>query len=769
MREKGFAQIITLLILLLGLVVGIYLVQHQTNLLPKAAAPRATLVKLSDLVSEEKLVGSKIKDKLSSMPPVQQQPKTLTKASQRLQSRLSAGNISSCGEITSSGNYVLNQDVSASNNCIYIHDTQNVNLDCQNHTINYGYNPNLNVRFMPPLDIENVQGFSVKNCNIKNATKYQMLAYITNTSNGVIDKSTFDGNNIQVESNTGLQFSNNTVAGIYGQSNSSYSRIYNNTFKNHPQTGAGSMIGSFGGSLNTIANNTIDGLYQSQNLATDGSNGADDGILISSESKDVIASNTISNVYDSAIETTKAIQNTQIVNNKTFNAGFNAIGAYYGTSWVNNTVDSNTVDGSAYLFYIFRYDSLKQGETAIYFKDNTFSNNKFSNQASASYFGTTKQYSALVDLQNLPNGITSSMVQASNNVFKNNDFNSNIGAPVLIPTSLVVDKGGNTCQQVLDPSRPLQCINSSSPTPTSKPKVTAKSCTNVKVEGEATYLSSYKDQDGNSVSIYSINSGSSAKVSVQTDPPGAYINWKIVGVSSYLPNEGTLTSDPNDPTVVTFTAPNNPKSEAQGTYVRGDYSDYPWKPCPYVDFAVRPASSPTTPSPLPSPTPQPAKRAFITSTTYYGNLGGLSGADAKCQEKANAANLGGSWKAWLSDNSTSAASRLNHYSGPYKRVDGITVANNWDDLTDGSLQDKINITELNKPSSWNLVWTNTKIDGSIFSTNFNQTCNNFTSLNYYNKAAGTGFAGVTDNRWTNNANNPPYGCDAPGSLYCFEQ
>jgi len=41
------------------------------------------------------------------------------------------------------------------------------------------------------------------------------------------------------------------------------------------------------------------------------------------------------------------------------------------------------------------------------------------------------------------------------------------------------------------------------------------------------------------------------------------------------------------------------------------------------------------------------KRIFITSTRYTGDLGGINGANAKCQARADAAGLGGTWKALL--------------------------------------------------------------------------------------------------------------------------
>ncbi|MDZ4247347.1 MAG: DUF1554 domain-containing protein, partial [Dehalococcoidia bacterium] len=88
-------------------------------------------------------------------------------------------------------------------------------------------------------------------------------------------------------------------------------------------------------------------------------------------------------------------------------------------------------------------------------------------------------------------------------------------------------------------------------------------------------------------------------------------------------------------------------------------------------------------SPNPTASPVAGKRVFVTAATYNGNLGGLSGADAKCQASANAVNLGGTWKAWLSDSNTSAGSRLNHSDSPYRLLNGTTIANNWDDLVDG--------------------------------------------------------------------------------------
>lgn len=166
-----------------------------------------------------------------------------------------------------------------------------------------------------------------------------------------------------------------------------------------------------------------------------------------------------------------------------------------------------------------------------------------------------------------------------------------------------------------------------------------------------------------------------------------------------------------------------------------------------------------------------SRRIFLTSTQVTGNLGGLAGADSICQQKANAANLGGSWKAWLSSGTVSASSRLIHFTGPYTRVDGSLIANNWTDLTDGVIQGTINIDEFGTPYNASLffanVRTNTNTDGSITSTNPALNCQNWTSnsLNY------DGYGGyfVRDNfNWTSGGSER---CSVTNTsrLYCVEQ
>lgn len=171
----------------------------------------------------------------------------------------------------------------------------------------------------------------------------------------------------------------------------------------------------------------------------------------------------------------------------------------------------------------------------------------------------------------------------------------------------------------------------------------------------------------------------------------------------------------------------------------------------------------------------PVKRVFVTSTTYNGNLGGLSGADAKCQERANIASLGGTWKAWLSDTNTSAASRLTHNTGPYKLLNNAQVANNWADLIDGYMVWYINADETGKeikPQQYMTyrAWTGSRENGEKIG-DMGSYCQNWTtSVAYDGQRAYSGTSGeiFSYSRWSWS----PYGsnpCSDPNRLYCFEQ
>ena len=164
---------------------------------------------------------------------------------------------------------------------------------------------------------------------------------------------------------------------------------------------------------------------------------------------------------------------------------------------------------------------------------------------------------------------------------------------------------------------------------------------------------------------------------------------------------------------------------------------------------------------------------FVTSVTYTGNLGGLSGADAKCQGLATAAGLPGTYKAWLSDEATSASSRLTHSTLPYVLVSGSTVAKNWTQLTSGLLAHAIDRTELGgtPPASTTIectgassVFTGTDPDG--FSTLSTTGCGGWTSVSVAEEAQ-IGDYKSTGSNWTRRCSRPV--CSAFLALYCLQQ
>ena len=78
---------------------------------------------------------------------------------------------------------------------------------------------------------------------------------------------------------------------------------------------------------------------------------------------------------------------------------------------------------------------------------------------------------------------------------------------------------------------------------------------------------------------------------------------------------------------------------------------------------------------------------FITSvgSGKGGDLGGLAGADAHCQQLAAAAGAGGkTWRAYLSTNSTPAAPGVNARdrigNGPWQNAKGAVIAKDVNDL-----------------------------------------------------------------------------------------
>jgi hypothetical protein len=155
---------------------------------------------------------------------------------------------------------------------------------------------------------------------------------------------------------------------------------------------------------------------------------------------------------------------------------------------------------------------------------------------------------------------------------------------------------------------------------------------------------------------------------------------------------------------------------------------------------------------------------FMTNLGFRGDLGGLSGADATCQQQADDAGLPGTFKAWLSDDAASPATRFTHSATPYQLVDGTVVANDWNDLTSGSLRHGIAMTATGW-SSFATAWTDTQPNGQLVDAV--KDCQGWT----FGGSAQLGAVGVaapdsTDAHWTDSGADP---CAYGRVLYCFQQ
>ena len=142
-----------------------------------------------------------------------------------------------------------------------------------------------------------------------------------------------------------------------------------------------------------------------------------------------------------------------------------------------------------------------------------------------------------------------------------------------------------------------------------------------------------------------------------------------------------------------------------------------------------------------------------------GNMGGLSGADAICQAAADAVPVFGSYKAWLSTSTESPSTRFRRDVGPYINTQGQTLANNWDDLTDGTLAVAV-LYAADGTSLSGSVYTDTDIAGDpLLGLG---ACSDWTSTD---GIAVGGDSSSTDGGWTNRG--IAIGC-AQGHIYCFE-
>ena len=170
--------------------------------------------------------------------------------------------------------------------------------------------------------------------------------------------------------------------------------------------------------------------------------------------------------------------------------------------------------------------------------------------------------------------------------------------------------------------------------------------------------------------------------------------------------------------------------------------------------------------------------SYVTSKGYTGNLGGLAGADQKCNALATTAGLSGTYMAWLSVAPEDPSTRFTRSTVPYALTDGTVIAGDWDDLVgpEGDrLEAPISIDEAGYQRD-TFVWTNTEYDGERILDASSLTCSGFTeSTSQFPAVVGWSLGTVKGNSvegaWTFRelTSTGPPDCNYLAALYCFEQ
>lgn len=173
-----------------------------------------------------------------------------------------------------------------------------------------------------------------------------------------------------------------------------------------------------------------------------------------------------------------------------------------------------------------------------------------------------------------------------------------------------------------------------------------------------------------------------------------------------------------------------------------------------------------------------AYRIFITSKPLAGALGGITGADLRCQNLADDAGWTDTQKlrAWLSDSDESPLTRFIGVDPdrPYALVNGKRVADSLADLIASGPGDGVTLDELGAFHSDVRVWTNTSVIGDVFSDSDN--CSNWVSDNkqFLGWAGTNAVPKLPADEWQNWSDLKWWTgrvfktCDEENRLYCLE-
>jgi len=195
--------------------------------------------------------------------------------------------------------------------------------------------------------------------------------------------------------------------------------------------------------------------------------------------------------------------------------------------------------------------------------------------------------------------------------------------------------------------------------------------------------------------------------------------------------------------------------------------------------------------------PQSPNMTFFVTSAGPGkgaDLGGLAGADTRCQELGTAAGAGSkTWRAYLSTNQGNQGGPVNARDrigkGPWQNFKGTVIATSVEDLhsNNNKLGAENTLTErgtmvagFGMTPNWHDVLTGSQMDGTAWPGNMNLTCNNWSSSTFGSASVGhidrRGGANTVFQRSWNSAH-MSRACSQPdliatggnGLFYCFAQ
>jgi hypothetical protein len=155
--------------------------------------------------------------------------------------------------------------------------------------------------------------------------------------------------------------------------------------------------------------------------------------------------------------------------------------------------------------------------------------------------------------------------------------------------------------------------------------------------------------------------------------------------------------------------------------------------------------------------------AFVTASVYVPMTGftSVADADAVCTKIALSKGRARPFKAWLSDATTSPTLRFVHGKSSYRSMTGALIANDFTDLTSGTLRNPIEVDENGTVAASGPAWTSTTAMGALVGATH---CSGWTT------SAGFGIVGdvaAKTGDWSYTGT--PLACTEAAHLYCFEQ